>query len=88
LAALTPLSLMPIGRLLRSAASDLPWGATILLVSTIAPDPTQAAMLALRERGRSVAWLFLGEEAPPQLPGVPIRHAPPAGDWQRPGAAR
>src|SRR5215213_3144107 len=82
LARLTPYSVTPIARLLRVAATDLPWGATLLLISAIAPEGTRAALLRQREHGRDVAWLYLGEDAPPVLPGVLVRHAPPRADWR------
>lgn len=82
LARLTPYSITPMPRMLRLAARDLPWGATLLLISVITSEGTRAALLRQRERGRSVAWLYLGEDAPPAVPGVLVRHAPPHGDWR------
>jgi uncharacterized protein (DUF58 family) len=87
LARLTPYSVVPMARLLRTATADLPWGATLLLLSGIAPESTRAALLRQRERGRDVAWLYLGEDDPPSVPGVLVRHAPPRGDWRRNGRA-
>ena len=78
----------PMARLLRTTAGDLPWGATLLLLSAIAPESTRAALLRQRERGRDVAWLYLGEDEPPAVPGVLVRHAPPRHDWRRNGQAR
>ena len=83
LARLTPYSVTPIARLLRVAATDLPWGATLLLISAIAPEGTRAALLRQREHGRDVAWLYLGEDSPPTVPGVLVRHAPARADWRR-----
>ena len=83
LARLTPYSVAPMARLLRTTTTDLPWGATILLLSAIAPESTRAALLRQRERGRDVAWLYLGEDAPPAVPGILVRHAPPHKDWRR-----
>lgn len=77
LARLTPYSVTPVARVLRMAASDLPWGATILLLSGIQPQASRAELLRLRERGRATAWLYLGADTPPLVPGVPIHHAPP-----------
>jgi uncharacterized protein (DUF58 family) len=82
LARLTPISITPMARLLRATAGALPWGATLLLISAIAPDSTRAALLRQRERGRYVAWLFLGDGPAPQANGVLVRHAPPRGDWR------
>jgi uncharacterized protein (DUF58 family) len=88
LARLTPYSITPIARLLRATTGDLPWGATLLLISVIAPDGTRAALLRQRERGRHVAWLYLGEDVPPVVPGILVRHAPPRADWRGNGRAR
>jgi uncharacterized protein (DUF58 family) len=88
LARLTPISITPMARLLRAATGSLPWGATLLLISAIAPDSTRAALLRQRERGRDVAWLFLGDGQPPRVPGVLVRHAPSRGDWRGNGHAR
>jgi uncharacterized protein (DUF58 family) len=88
LARLTPYSITPIARLLRTTTADLPWGATLLLISAIAPEGTRAALLRQRERGRDVAWLYLGEDQPPIVPGVPVRHAPPRADWRGSRAVR
>jgi uncharacterized protein (DUF58 family) len=87
LARLTHYSVTPMARLLRTTASTLPWGATILLLSGIAPEGTRAALLRQREAGRSVAWLYLGEDAPPTVPGVLVKHAPPHTDFRGNGRA-
>jgi uncharacterized protein (DUF58 family) len=88
LARLTPYSVTPMARLLRATAADLPWGATLLLISAIAPEGTRAALLRQCERGRNVTWLYLGEDRPPPVPGVLVRHAPPQSDWRGNGQAR
>jgi uncharacterized protein (DUF58 family) len=88
LARLTAISITPMSRLLHVSAGSLPWGATLLLISAIAPEPTRAALLRQRERGRNVAWLYLGDDQPPQAPGVLVRHAPPRGDWRGPSGTR
>ena len=88
LARLTPYSVTPMARLLRTTTADLPWGATLLLISVIAPEGTRAALLRQHERGRNVAWLYLGEDKPPVVPGVLVRHAPPRADWRGNGHKR
>ncbi len=87
LARLTHYSVTPMARLLRTTTSDLPWGATLLLLSVIQPEETRAALLRQRESGRSVAWLYLGDEDPPVVPGVLVKHAPRSGDWRGNGRA-
>jgi uncharacterized protein (DUF58 family) len=83
LAQMTSLSLTPMARLLRQAGGQVPWGATLLLLSAIKPEATRAALLGQRERGRSVIWMYMGEDQPPALRGVSVVHAPPRGDWRR-----
>jgi hypothetical protein len=46
--------------LLRQEAGALPWGATVLLISAIAPDALRASLLRVREGGHPTIWLFLG----------------------------
>lgn len=82
LARLTPYSVTQAARVLRMAAADLPWGATILLLSAIQPESSRAELARLRERGRAVAWVYLGEDAAPVLAGVPVHHAPPIEDFR------
>lgn len=88
LARLTSYSITPMARLLHITAGNLPWGATLLLISAVASNGTRAALLGQRERGRNVAWLYLGEDAAPVVPGVLVRHAPPHGDWRGNGRER
>jgi uncharacterized protein (DUF58 family) len=76
LARLTPYSVTSIARVLQASAGDVPWGATILLISAVPAEATRAALLRLREAGRTIVWLFLGEGPPPEVPGVLVRHAP------------
>ena len=88
LARLTPYSVTPMARMLSVAVGSLPWGATLLLISSVASNGTRAALLRQREYGRNVAWLYLGEDAPPIVPGVLVRHAPPRADWRGNGHER
>ena len=76
-------SLTPMARLLRIEAPRLPWGASILLLSVVAPEASRASLLALRRRGRAVTWLWMAEAAPPHMPEVTIYHVPQQADWRR-----
>jgi uncharacterized protein (DUF58 family) len=88
LARLVPYSVLPMASLLRQEALALPWGATVLLISAIAPEPLRASLMRVRERGHPTTWLYLGDERPPAVPGVHIQHAPPQSAFQRPAATR
>ena len=72
LARLTSYSVLPMARLLRSRAVDLPPGATLLLVGSVNSEPIRAALLRQREQGRQVAWLYMGDGPNPSIPGVII----------------
>jgi uncharacterized protein (DUF58 family) len=88
LARLIPYSVLPMASLLRQEAGALPWGATVLLISAIAPEGLRASLLQVREGGHPTIWLALGDERPPEVPGVQLRHAPPASAFGRAGATR
>jgi len=76
LARLTAYSVTPVARLIRLAAHDLPPGATLLLISSVAGERTRAALLRERERGRQVVWFYTGGGVAPVVPGVTLYHAP------------
>lgn len=75
LARLTAYSVTPISRLLRLSASELHPGATVLLISAVNSAANRAALLRLRDPGYQVAWLYMGQGAPPKLPRVQVYQA-------------
>lgn len=86
LARLVPYSVLPMTSLLRQEARALPWGATVLLISAIAPEALRASLLRLREGGHPTIWFALGDDPPPDVPGVQIHHAPPQSAFRRAAA--
>ncbi|PDV98868.1 DUF58 domain-containing protein [Candidatus Chloroploca asiatica] len=72
LARLTTYSVMPIGRLLNLSATELPLGATVLLIGCVNSEGTRAALLRLRTHGYQVTWLYMGTGQAPVVPGVKI----------------
>lgn len=82
LASLKPYSFVSMARLLRTAATTVSAGSTIVLISAIGSAATQDSLLRLRQRGHAVFWLFLGKHAP-QLPGVTVYHVPQTNRWQQ-----
>ncbi len=88
LARLVPYSVLPMASLLRQVTGALPWGTTVLLISAIAPEGLRASLLQVRESGHPTIWLALGEQRPPDVPGVQIRHAPPTSAFGRAGTTR
>jgi uncharacterized protein (DUF58 family) len=76
MARLTHFSLMPFDQLLRVEAPTLPFGATVIVVSALATESIQAALLALHDAGHPVALVLVGEAdrlPPTTLPAsVPV----------------
>jgi uncharacterized protein (DUF58 family) len=81
LAKLVPYSIAPMPNILRRLGPTLPWGATLLVISSVPSEAMQHALLRLAERGRHILWLFCGPQAPPPVPGVDVRHIVPDEPW-------
>ncbi|MBA3946215.1 MAG: DUF58 domain-containing protein [Herpetosiphonaceae bacterium] len=76
LARVVPYALLPMPELLQQATATLPTGATVLVISVIAPNALQTSLLRIRDHGHPTIWLYLGEDSPPVVPGVQVQHAP------------
>lgn len=69
LAAVTEFATGSIENMLLRASPQLPWVATIVLVTAVVNEEILVALVRLREAGRRVVLLALGDEPPPNLPG-------------------
>ena len=69
LAKLVPFSTCRMARLLPHALPRLTMGTTLVLISSLAQEGLLPLILRLRDRGRRIALLYLGED-PPSIPGV------------------
>ncbi len=59
-------------RFLAREARNLPWGATLVVVTGVLGDELAATLLRLRRAGRSVALVLVGDDHErPLIPGVP-----------------
>lgn len=76
LAAVTSFATMSIQDLLRRESPQLPWGATLVVVTAIVTDELAATIMGLRNAGRRMALVSLAEEPPPQLDRVVTYHLP------------
>ncbi len=81
LAAVTEFATGAIETMLLRASPQLPWAATIVLVTAVVTEEILIALVRLREAGRRVVLLALGDEPPPHLPGgtlssIVIYHIP------------
>lgn len=83
LAKLVAYSVLPFPALLRRIGPTLDWGATLVIISALATDELQTAVLRLARRGRRVLWLHTGDAALPTLPGVDVRVIDGAQRWAR-----
>ncbi|HEY0736526.1 MAG TPA: DUF58 domain-containing protein [Herpetosiphonaceae bacterium] len=73
LATVVPYSITPFPNLLRQIGPTLDWGATIVMISAVPSDAIQSAVLRLKRRGRRILWLYGGDDAVPQMPGIEIQ---------------
>ena len=77
LAQVTPFATQPIEDLLVEQAPNLPWGATLVIVTAIAHDDLLATLLDLAAVGRRIVLLTLAEEPPTQYLGrITVYHLP------------
>ncbi len=77
LAAVTEFATGSIERLMQRESPRLPWAATLVLVTAVLTDEMLATLMRLREAGRRIALLYLGEDLPAApLPPVVFYHLP------------
>ena len=77
LAQVTPFATQPIEELLVEQAPNLPWGATLVIVTAIAHDDLLATLLDLAAVGRRIVLFTLAEEPPTQYLGrITVYHLP------------
>ncbi|HRN66578.1 MAG TPA: DUF58 domain-containing protein [Promineifilum sp.] len=82
LAAVTEFATGSIDMMLLRESTQLPWVSTIVLISAVVTEEILIALIRLKEAGRRVVLLALGDDPPPQLqiPGhmeqISIFHIP------------
>lgn len=76
LAAVSYFVASPIETLLRRESPNLPWGATLILVTALVTENLLSEMLRLREVGRKLALISLDDHwTPVPLPGIVVYRA-------------
>ncbi len=66
----------PLETLLRRESANLPWGATLIVVTALVTENLLAELLRLREVGRRLALISLDDNWTPQpLPGIIVYRA-------------
>jgi uncharacterized protein (DUF58 family) len=77
LAAVTSFSTTSIEHLLLSESPRLPWGATLVVVTTVVTEPLLTTLVRLRDVGRRLVLISLAQEPLKQeLPGILTYHLP------------
>ncbi len=76
LAGVTPFATGSIERLLRDESPNLPWGATLVVVTAVVTDELRATMARLREVGRRLVLVSVDYELPKPPPGILCHHVP------------
>jgi uncharacterized protein (DUF58 family) len=77
LAAVTPLFAQPIEELLLREAPQLPWGATMVVVTALVHDELLATLSDLAQAGRQIVLFTLAKEPPVrEVPGILVYHLP------------
>jgi uncharacterized protein (DUF58 family) len=76
LAGVTPVVNAPFERFLIKEVPKLPYGASLLIVTSVSSLELAEALVQLRHHGRRVTLLSFAEKPPPEIPGVRIFHLP------------
>ena len=66
LAAVTPFATSPFEKLLARESPRLPWGSTLVVISSTVPDPLATTLLELKATGRRVVLITLDHRPLPQ----------------------
>lgn len=76
LAGVTPYITGPFDRFLLHTLSEIPFGATLVLVTALLPESFQDSLVRLQRYRRHILLYKVGGEVPPDLPGVQCIHLP------------
>jgi uncharacterized protein (DUF58 family) len=73
LAKISPYSTVAFGRTLRAGSTRLPWGSTVVVVTSLLPEGLLAQMAALLAGGYRVVLVTVGEVDVPMVRGLVVR---------------
>ncbi len=77
LAAVTPFATAPFHRLLAEESPHLPWGATLVIISSTVPEEMAATLLDLKATGRRIVLITLDQRPVPQsMAGMMVYRVP------------
>jgi uncharacterized protein (DUF58 family) len=80
---------VPVERLLLRESQASPWGATLVVVTSLEPEPLGVALVRVRRAGRQAVLVSLDPAGTLAVPGIAIHRLappgsrrPPSRDWQ------
>jgi uncharacterized protein (DUF58 family) len=76
LAGVTPFVTAPFETFLIRSMSQIPFGATLVIVTALVPESLQNCLLCLRRYRSHITLISLNPARPPELPGIRILHLP------------
>lgn len=76
LAGVTPFVNAPFETFLIRSMSQIPFGATLVIVTALVPESLQDTLICLRRYRSHITLISLAAEAPPELPGLLTIHLP------------
>ena len=77
LAAVTPFATAPFHRLLAEESPHLPWGATLVIISSTVPEDLAATLLDLKATGRRIVLITLDQRPVPEsMAGMIVYRVP------------
>lgn len=83
LAKTLPFASVPFESLLRAESHELPYGATLVLITAVLSDEILSAVLALRASGHRLALLLIGDDAPDlREPGITVYRIGAEARWR------
>lgn len=76
LAGVTPYVTAPFESFLVRSMTDIPYGATLVVISALVPESLQDTLMRLRRYRPNITLISLAEEPPPDLPNIRTVHMP------------
>jgi hypothetical protein len=76
LAGVTPISIGSFENFLLREAPQIPYGATLVIVTAITTPELAESIMRLKRHERRITLVSVAQDVPPHLPGVTTRHTP------------
>lgn len=76
LAGVTPFVNAPFETFLIRSMAQIPFGATLVIITTLLPETLQDTLIRLRRYRANITLISIAKNRPPDLPGIRIIHLP------------